>query len=306
MWNALQRCQQKTAYFYRVKRSVDHLPLRKQQQILQVVNIIKELLPVQKIILFGSHATGTWVEDKYVEDGVLYEYRSDYDFLIVTEGNTEKEYIVTDKIVNRSKNLFHTAVNVIVHDIHYINEGLEVGQYFFSDIVKEGVLLHDTGNTAFAEPKELTPAEQREIAEDYFKEWFHSAKQFLIAGEIFAQREENKIAAFQLHQAAERFYNSTLLVFTGYKPKTHSLEKLRQYVRFCSKKVFDIFPEAPDDKRNEHLFDLLRRGYIDARYKRDYAITDDELKELTGLLQKMSGIVEKECLLKIDSLSLTA
>jgi predicted nucleotidyltransferase len=29
------------------------------------------------IILFGSYARGTWVEDKYTERGNVYEYKSD-------------------------------------------------------------------------------------------------------------------------------------------------------------------------------------------------------------------------------------
>jgi hypothetical protein len=37
------------------------------------------------IILFGSYARGGWVEDVYGEDGVIYEYRSDFDILVVTE-----------------------------------------------------------------------------------------------------------------------------------------------------------------------------------------------------------------------------
>jgi predicted nucleotidyltransferase len=37
------------------------------------------------VILFGSFARGNWVFDRYSEDGILYEYASDYDFLIITK-----------------------------------------------------------------------------------------------------------------------------------------------------------------------------------------------------------------------------
>ena len=37
------------------------------------------------IILFGSYSRGNWVEDVYKENGTTYEYKSDYDILVVTE-----------------------------------------------------------------------------------------------------------------------------------------------------------------------------------------------------------------------------
>jgi predicted nucleotidyltransferase len=41
------------------------------------------------VILFGSFARGTWVFDRYSEDGILYQYSSDYDFLIITKTNKQ-------------------------------------------------------------------------------------------------------------------------------------------------------------------------------------------------------------------------
>ncbi len=42
---------------------------------------------IETVILFGSYARGNWVEDKYVEKGITYEYKSDYDLLIVLSKN---------------------------------------------------------------------------------------------------------------------------------------------------------------------------------------------------------------------------
>ena len=81
------------------------------------------------------------------------------------------------------------------------------------------------------------------------------------------------MAAFLLHQAAENFYYTVLLVFTGYKSKTHNLRKLRKQAKYLSEKLFLVFP-IENNKKEKHLFDLLKRGYIDARYRSDYIITD--------------------------------
>ena len=72
-----------------MKTSLSYLPKIKQDQILQVVDIIKEVVNPEKIILFGSYAKDSYVEHRYQgKDGILYEYISDYDFLVVTK-NTD-------------------------------------------------------------------------------------------------------------------------------------------------------------------------------------------------------------------------
>jgi len=67
-----------------MKKSLAHLPEHKQDEIRAVAELIKERIDVEFIILFGSYARGDWVEDVYVgNDGTTYEYKSDYDLLIV-------------------------------------------------------------------------------------------------------------------------------------------------------------------------------------------------------------------------------
>ena len=74
-----------------MKTSLSYLPQIKQEQILQVVDIIKEIAMPEKIILFGSYAKGNHVEHRYTgRDGIVYEYISDYDFLVVTKNTLKK------------------------------------------------------------------------------------------------------------------------------------------------------------------------------------------------------------------------
>ncbi|HMJ48244.1 MAG TPA: HEPN domain-containing protein [Ferruginibacter sp.] len=289
-----------------MKTSLSYLPQLKQDQILQVVEIIKEVAKPEKIILFGSYATGTWVEDKYIEDGTRFEYISDYDFLIITSITDEKEYLLKDKIVNRTRNLFKTPVNPIIHSLQYINEGLGIGQYFFSDIINEGVLLYDYNAIPFSTPRELTNDEKKEIAQSYFDKWFTSASNFLnfsidAFNSLIIENKPLNDAAFLLHQTCERLYNTILLVFTGYKPKTHNIDILRQYSKHLSEDVFKIFPFPIDNKFEAHLFDLLKRGYIDARYKDDYIISEEEFNILLSRIKNMKEIVERISIEKISS-----
>ncbi len=256
------------------------------------------------IILFGSYAKGTFVEHRYTaKDGTNYEYISDYDFLVVTEKNTIKEYELEDIVNSRTKRT-RPDINIQLHEISYVNEGLEFGQYFFMDIIKEGILLYDTGKLQFTKPRELSSEEQNEIAQRYFNLWYESANGFLETAKYDLQKGLYKIGVFVLHQAVENFYNTVLLVYTGYKPKTHSLYKLRKNSKQLSEKLFLIFP-IETNKEEQKLFDLLKRGYIDARYKSDFIITEEELSILIGKVEKIRDITRNICLVKIDSFKLT-
>lgn len=288
-----------------MKQSLEHLPAYKQEEIQKITAIIREVINPDKIILFGSYAKGEQVEDRYVENGILYEYKSDYDILVVTKGNSEKEYLLADKVVNKSRHITPVAVNLIIHEMDYVNEGLRIGQYFFTDIIKEGVLLFDESRIEFEKVKELNKEESKEIAQHYFDKWFEGGCNFLRFSRTAFQdlsNEGKKLndAAFLLHQATERFYYTILLVFTGYKPKTHNLDKLRQYAKPFSKELLQIFPYPTDDQLEFHLFDLLRRGYIDARYRDDYSIKKEELEALIGKVEKMKLIVEVEAKRRIE------
>ena len=287
-------------YFYLMKASLSHLPESKQEEIQQIIDVIREVINPEKIILFGSYAKGAQVEDTYFEKGIRYEYISDYDFLVIPKDNMIKEYVIQDKIVNRFRHL-KTPVNIIVHDINYVNEGLSEGQYFFTDIIKEGVLLHDSDIFKFAVARELTFGEQKVIAERYFNQWFNIGQGFFNSAGFNLKHQQFNIAAFELHQAAEHFYNTVLLVFTGYKPKTHNLDKLRQYAKNLSEELFAVFPFPEKDESDKHLFDLLKRGYIDARYKDDYLITAQELGKIIERIQKLQSVVKDICINKINS-----
>jgi uncharacterized protein len=283
-----------------MKTTLEHLPESKQEQIRRIAGIIKEVVNPEKIVLFGSYAKGTYKEHQYIGgDGIRYEYISDYDFLVVTKNNIENTYVQESKISDRTDR-FRPPVNLEIHEIDYINKGLELGEYFFVDIAKEGILLYDTGSAQFANPRELTATEKREKAQRYYDVWFPQAGEFIEGSKFYARRSNFKTSAFLLHQATESLYYAALLVFTDYKPKTHNLWKLRKKAKPHSEELFSVF-RAETDKHDEHLFELLKRGYIDARYRTDYHITEEELTTLIARVVKMIPIVEQICWEKITS-----
>lgn len=60
-----------------------------------------------------------------------------------------------------------------------------------------------------------------------------------------------------------------------------------------------IFPLNSEE--NKHLFKLLRKAYVDARYKPSYVITEEELIKLAEQVNELKNLGEKLCLKKITS-----
>ena len=283
-----------------MKSSLSHLPANKQEELERVTKLIVETADPEKVILYGSYATGEWQEDRYVEKNTVYGFDSDYDILVVTkDGDKKKDWEITSQITNRSK--YRVPINVITHDISFINNQLHNGQFFFTEIIREGVLLYDSNETKFVEPKMLTAEERKEIAQKDFDKWFTTAKSFIKGGRFYLAENDLRLAAFELHQATERTYNAILLVFTGYKPKTHNLEKLRCYTKPFSDELNSIFPK--DSNQEEHIFNLLQKAYIEARYSDDYKIEKSEVEELIYRVTNLQNVAEAVCKAKIESIN---
>lgn len=282
-----------------MKTTLDHLPKDKQEQLAQVVQIIVESVSPEKIILFGSYARGKWVDEQHMEGNTLHEYTSDYDILVITvRGDDRHEYDLQDKIEARCH--FRTPVTVIVHSIDFVNARLAEGQYFFSDIKKEGILLYDAGNIPLADLKELSTKERHDIAKEDFEHWFTTAEKFLKGANLYYKERDFNMAAFMLHQAAERTYSAVILVFAGYRPRTHNLGKLMRLCRDFAPDLSNVF-QTNDNKENA-LFTILKKAYIDARYKKNYQITEEEVAILIEKVKLLQIITERICKEKIASL----
>jgi len=279
-----------------LKNPLQHLPQQKQDELTRLTEVISEYKEVEMLILFGSYARGNWVEDKYVEKGILYEYRSDFDLLVVLkhEDMSRKfriEKKVGEELVQTGK--VSTTVSMIFHGIKQLNQSLQMGNYFFRDIKEEGIVLYDSGKHKLTPPKKLTPKQYQQKAQDYYNQWFEAANGFYKTFNFNLIENDCQLAAFQLHQSVERYYTAILLVFTDYRPKTHNLETLEVKILMCSKR-FAVFPKTTEEEKR--LFELLNKAYIDARYKMDeYNITKEDLEYLSARVQELKKLTEEIC-----------
>lgn len=284
-----------------MKTGIEHLPEHKQKELQLVCDLIVKVMRPEMVLLFGSYATNRWVEDKYVEDGITYEYKSDFDLLVISKvelgpKRISKWHRLEDEV---RKQQLNTPVSLIHHGIKYVNREIRKNSYFFTDILKEGILLYDSGNYRLEQPRKLNEQQLQKKAKEDFDQWFESANGFYRQFTYAQNDKDYKIAAFLLHQSVERYYTALLLVFTGYRPKLHDIEKLGEMAAPFHKELKKVFPKNNEEERVR--FDLLKRAYIDARYKKNYTIAREDLEYLSHRVELLKGMVEASCKLKIGA-----
>jgi predicted nucleotidyltransferase/HEPN domain-containing protein len=291
-----------------MKNSINYLPQNKQDELKKIVTIIcGNCDDVEKIILFGSYARGDYKESKDLKPDRKSGHVSDYDLLVVT---AKKQTAIDTSLWHKISNLCNKGkklmpFRIIRHDIEELNIKLAKGQYFYTDIKKEGIVLYDTATFKLARKRKLTNKERQRIAQDYFDYWFSRARMFF---EDFnsnlekSQQDQGYLgkAAFELHQASESCYKTILLVFSNYLPNDHYLSSLGASATRKNPALKNIFPKKTKQQRNR--FELLESSYIGGRYDPEFYISKEDLEILAISGKKLLEITEKICKDKISNL----
>ena len=245
---------------------------------------------VLKIILFGSYARTDWVDEP--NNG----YLSDFDLLVIVSHPkltdiadywwTAEDKILRDPAVGR-------IVNLIVHDLAEVNQALGRGEYFWTDIARDGVFLYDLPGHPLAVPKPMTPQDASNMAQRYFDIWLPKVTDSLEIAEFCISAGKTKDAAFNLHQAVERAYICVLLVHTFYFPRSHNIKFLRSLAEDADKRLIDAWPrEQRIDKRR---FETLKRAYVEARYSDQYDVSAEDLEAISASARRLRDLVVASC-----------
>ena len=295
--------------FVSMKNSINFLPERKQNDLRELVGLIRdEVRDVVMIILYGSYAKKTYVEcDERRDFGVKTYYTSDYDLLVVTkkrlgvrEGTVATR--VNARFMDSKDNEFQTRPQLINESVSKLNDALSEGRYFYVEILAQGIMLYDSEEYRLATPRELDYAEFKEMAEAYYKDKYSDAEDFLFHAKIAQERGTYQMCSFMLHQATENFIKTIPLVYVLYGYKEHDLEFLIEKCKPYTLDLAKVFPRDTDEE--ERLFKLLQRAYIEARYnKKNFAVTQADIDALIPRIELLRDIVEKVCRERIDEYS---
>ncbi len=250
---------------------------------------------VLKIILFGSYARTDWVDEP--DNG----YLSDFDLLVIVSHEKltnihDYWYVAEDKIL-RDPAVGRT-VNLIVHTMTEVNQALGRGEYFWTDIIRDGIVLYELPGFPFARPQPMTASDAYAMARQYFDAKLADTNRWMTtaAFQIIQAKEDagfKKHAAFSLHQAVETAYVCALLVHTFYFPRSHNIKFLRSLAEDVDQRLTAAWPREGRPERRR--FEVLKRAYVDARYGDQYDISIEDLEALSASAKTLSGLVASVC-----------
>ena len=293
-----------------MRTDLDHLPAAKQRELERVLQILFEEFEeahgqatserrrrgrIGKVILYGSYARGSWVDEPHTAKG----YQSDFDLLIIvshkelTDGGFWEKADQRFNVERGITKTLKTPVNFIVHTLQEVNDGLAHGRFFFMDVARDGIALYSADDSELLAPKPKTPEQALAMATEYFEEWFPAALKRFDISRFDIEKGFLNDAAFDLHQTAERLYHCVLLVCTFYTPHVHSLGFLRTQAERIDARLVHVWPS--DTRRDRALFEKLKEAYVKARYSRHYCINVEELAWLSSRLELLGRVVHEVC-----------
>lgn len=249
---------------------------------------------ILKIILFGSHAKNTYVDDR--KSG----YYSDFDLLVVVNDKrftdlvdyweTVEDQFVRDSITERIKN----EAQFIVHSLEEVNNELCQGNSFFRDIREHGIYLYNAkGSPPLKTFMPLEAATRYRMSKKYFDRWLPEAISFYRTYQFSLSEESLNNSAFQLHQAVEKLYSTFLLTLTGYLPQLHNIEKLRSLCEDIDHRLVQAWPR--NTRKIRKPFNILKRAYVDARYSEHFSISAEDLVWLGQRVVILKELIETGC-----------
>lgn len=299
-----------------MKTNLDHLPDAKRDELKRVVEILfaefedalkgrnaphRKAGRILKVILFGSYATGKWVDDP--KGG----YKSDYDLLVVVNHEELTEVAdywraADDHLLREYQVSGHLTApaHFIVHSLADVNQQLKRGRPFFLEILRDGIVLYEAPDHPFDQPQKLSPAEALAEAQDNYEQWVTSAAEYVDDFESNRSKGRNKKAAFELHQAVERLYHGVSLVLTLYSAKSHKLNFLRSQAERLAPALIEAWPR--ETRFQQRSWELLRRAYVEARYSKHYKISAEELAWLSERVAILQDLVEQTCQARLRQL----
>ncbi len=298
-----------------MKSSLDHIPHRKQRELARALEILHEEFEdalnegtadfkkrgrILKIILFGSYARGTFVDEPHTMKG----YRSDFDLLVIVNNRKLTDhatywYKAADRIIRDS--FIETPTQFIVHSLREVNKLLKEGHYFFSDIRKEGIVLYELDAEPLAEPKPLNAVERLGVAREHFEAKVRFAEGLFDGYQFHLSKQRFGHAAFELHQTLEQAYSCVLLTLTNYGPASHNIKFLRSLAEEQDLRLVEAFPR--DHHRQRAWFNTINEAYVKARYSKHFDISEEALVwlgERTAHLLELVKVVCDEHIQKLE------
>lgn len=248
--------------------------------------IVSKINPVA-IICFGHNSCAIEIDNCFTTASVCSRH---YDILIISSSTKLKTIEVIDTI----RKFFpdNSTIHILVHSESAVRAALLEHHPFLTLVLREGTMLYKASELLFEIPSGKPQLDEFEKARK-LKEWkrlFELADRFLATASDAIGNEYFDIGVFLLHQTIEHLCIASAKAHVGYKLTTHNLNRLIAFVSCYISEVRYVFPNNTKDEKE--LFDFLRKGYSDVRYKEFYRIPPNIAFSLLERVSEFRDIIE--------------
>jgi len=269
---------------------LNHLPSEHTANLESICNKIIETGKADIIILFGYFA----FSHSKIPVNSLYE------ILVITDHFETREQLSNELAVRFQKN--SPPIHGVIETITLFNISVEEGLFYFSDILREGIILYNNEEFELAKPKDLSPLKRRKIAEEDYHQWMAKAKETWKNYQTESSKNNRKGCAFHLNQVAEFCYMAVEMVFSHNYYDEHNIKAQRDRIRAFDKRIHKAFPL--DTKSQIEAFEYLSQAYVGAQYMSDsdFPISQKQIDYWAHESGKLIVLADSICKGKIQRL----
>lgn len=249
---------------------------------------ILQVAPAVRIFLLGTRLANYSTMNIFCPN-LLNEESTDHYYLLVLI--KKKHDASNNSVQDRIETTCHSIcpVTAIVLDFEQFNQWLQEGHDFAYQVSVKATLLFEDLSLTFGDIKEVnldTVNASRKAAQS---KGLNLMQEFLAGADLYKIRQQNKMAAFMLHQAAEFSLHAILKISIGLCVNSHNLDKLIRYCSLANNSVTKVFNKRIENENK--LLHLLQRAYIETRYKETYHINNTDLLEISYKIGQLQNIL---------------
>lgn len=172
----------------------------------KVVSLITETVITERIYLVGCSIAHERTESIFAYNYATCRHISHYYMLVLVRKDDNSSYnSIHDKIESRCHSFL--PVTVIVLDANHFKDWLQESHPFACKVYKIAECIYDADNVIFQEPNAVDEQGLNTKNEALFNQGINKVQEFLAGADLFRIREQNKMATFMLHQAAETSFD---------------------------------------------------------------------------------------------------
>lgn len=263
----------------------------------EIVKRVKGVVALERLYLLGLTTAYRRTETLFSTQSATRSEVTHYYLLVLVEKEDDHTLNnIQDKIETNLQQ--YLPVTAIVFSNMQFTKWLLEGHPFAASVYERALLLHQEDEMPLPFPFTANKEVRDDENELLLRQTRIRVKEFLAGAELFTIRLQFRMAAFMLHQAAEQALRTMLIIRTGLRINSHSIDRL---IRCCSMFCFeliDVFPRR-SEKEKRH-FQLLQKAYIDARYSEDYRIKLEELVVITTKVKTLISICNNRMRLQVQ------